>query len=72
MSIETESLKIFNHSILILWNETKGKWVAECLALNLQVEGETYMLLSQNLIKALSACEENLLMRADETKHSIE
>lgn len=69
MKPEIEFEKILHHSIVVTWDGVKQKWLAECIALNLKAEAESYKLLIDELTQALSHAADDLMNQAESKKY---
>lgn len=69
MKPEIEFEKILHHSIIVTWDGVKQKWQAECIALNLKAEAESYKLLIDELTQALPNAEHDLMNLAEIKKY---
>ncbi len=61
----------FKHSIVILWDETKQKWKAECIMLNIRFEADTYKELIIGVISKIHAQDEYFFEASEKTKSKI-
>jgi ABC-type glycerol-3-phosphate transport system substrate-binding protein len=69
MSIESEFLKLFHHSMIVTWDLSKEKWTAECPALKIVLESASYTELIEKMIAALQDSSPDLMTTAEELKY---
>ena len=53
MSAESEFIETFKHSIVIVWDEGKQKWIAECSILNILLEADSYKNLLADVVQKI-------------------
>ncbi len=61
----------FKHSIVILWNEEKKKWKAECIILNIRHEADTYKELVMGVMSKILVQDEYFFAASEHIKSQI-
>ncbi len=68
MSAESEFIETFKHSIVIVWDEGKQKWIAECSILNILLEADSYKKLLADVIRKILLQDDYAFNFAEEHK----